>query len=90
VKFFVHATLDIDVVTRVYFFGEFFYESYHVAVVHLIGQFIQFDLQNCAGIPILRKLCIVFAKTSYLLLFRLFIVELYHILILGTLLIGQK
>lgn len=74
----LHASLDIYVVAAVGAFGKLFYQSDHVAVVHLVSQVVHRQLQDGTRVAILREGGVVLAEATLLCLLGLLVVQLDH------------
>lgn len=74
----VQAGLRVDLVVLVDLARELPHQGYHVAVVHLVGQVVETQLQDRPGIAVLRIFGVGLAERGLVLHLRLLVVELYH------------
>lgn len=74
----VQAGLRVDLVVLVDLPRELPHQCYHVAVVHLVRQVVQTQLQDRPRIAVLRKFSVGFPERGLVLSLRLLVVELYH------------
>lgn len=61
---------------------ELLHQRYHIAIVYLVRQVVQLQLQDRPRVPVLRKLSVVLPKTSLVLRFGLLVVDLDDCLLL--------